>query len=67
MTLGIFLPLVLAAVAIIDLVAFRMMLARGKISERLFNLFSLASVSLPLLAYIILTVIVPSAGAVQMF
>ncbi|MBO6608952.1 MULTISPECIES: hypothetical protein [Altererythrobacter] len=67
MTLGIFLPLVLAAVAIIDLVAFRMMLARGKISERLFNLLSLASVSLPLLAYIILTVIVPSAGAVQMF
>ena len=67
MTLGIFLPLVLAAVAIIDLVAFRMMLARGKISERLFNLLSLASVSLPLLAYIILTVIVPRAGAVQMF
>ena len=67
MTLGIFLPLVLAAVAIIDLVAFRMMLARGKISERLFNLLSLASVSLPLLAYIILTVIVPSAGAVHMF
>ena len=67
MTLGIFLPLVLAAVAIIDLVAFRMMLARGEISERLFNLLSLASVSLPLLAYIILTVIVPSAGAVQMF
>lgn len=67
MTLGIFLPLVLAAVAVIDLVAFRMMLARGKISERLFNLLSLASVSLPLLAYIILTAIVPSAGAVQMF
>lgn len=67
MTLGIFLPLVLAAVAVIDLVAFRIMLARGKISERLFNLLSLASVSLPLLAYIILTVIVPSAGAVQMF
>ena len=67
MNLALFLPLVLAAVAIIDLVAFRMMLARGKISERLFNLLSLASVSLPLLAYIILTVIVPSAGAVHMF
>ena len=67
MTLAIFLPLVLAAVAIIDLFAFRMMLARGKISERLFNLLALVSVSLPLLAYIILTVIVPGAGAVQMF
>lgn len=67
MTLGIFLPLVLAAVAIIDLMAFRMMLSRGKISERLFNLLALVSVSLPLLAYIILTVIVPGAGAVQLF
>lgn len=67
MTLAIFLPLVLAAVAIIDLFAFRMMLARGTISERLFNLLALVSVSLPLLAYIILTVIVPGTGAVQMF
>jgi len=64
MTLAIFLSLVLAAVAIIDLFAFRMMLARGTISERLFNLLALVSVSLPPLAYIILTVIVPGAGAV---
>jgi hypothetical protein len=47
--------------------AFRMRLARGEISESLFNLLALVSVSLPPLAYIILTVIVPGAGAVQMF
>ncbi len=67
MTLAIFLPLILAAVAIVDLFAFRMMLARGTISERLFNLLALVSVSLPPLAYIILTVIVPGAGAMQIF
>ena len=66
MTLAIFLPLVLVAVAIIDLVAFRWMLSQGKISERMFNLLALASVSLPLLAYIILKFIVPSAGAIEM-
>lgn len=67
MTLSIFLPLVLAAVAIIDLIAFRMMLGQGKISERMFNLLALASVSLPLLAYIALTVIVPGIGAIELF
>ncbi len=47
--------------------AFPMMLARGEISESLFNLLALVSVSLPPLAYIILAVIVLGAGAVQMF
>ena len=47
--------------------ALRMRLARGEISESLFNLLALVSVSHPPLAYIILTVIVPGAGAVQMF
>ena len=66
MTLAIFLPLVLAAVAIIDLFAFRWMLSRGSINERMFNLLALASVALPLLAYIILKFIVPDVGAIEM-
>ena len=66
MTLAIFLPLVLAAVAIIDLIAFCWMLSQGKINERMFNLLALASVSLPPLAYIILKFIVPRAGAIEM-
>ena len=67
MTLAIFLPLILAAVAIIDLFAFRVILARGTISERMFNLLALVSVSLPPLAYIVLAVIVPDTGAMQIF
>ncbi len=67
MTLGLFLPLVFAAVAIIDLIAFRWMLSQGKISERLFNLAALASVALPVVAYVMLAVIVPSVGAIEMF
>ena len=67
MTLGIFLPLVLAAVAIIDLIAFSMMRQRGIIGDTLFNLLALASVALPLIAYIVLAVIVPDAGAIEIF
>ena len=67
MTLALFLPLVLAAVAIIDLVAFSMMRQRGIISDRLFNLLALASVALPFIAYIVLAVIVPGAGAIEIF
>ena len=66
MTLAIFLSLVLAAVAIIDLIAFSMMRQRGKISDNMFNLLALASVALPLLAYIVLTFIVPEVGAIEM-
>lgn len=66
-TLGLFLPLVLAAVAIIDLFAFSMMRQRGIVSDNMFNLLALASVALPVVAYIVLTVVVPSAGAIEMF
>jgi ABC-type dipeptide/oligopeptide/nickel transport system permease component len=67
MTLAIFLPLILAAVAIIDLIAFSMMRQQGKISDRVFNLLALASVALPFIAYLVLAVIVPDVGAMEMF
>lgn len=67
MTLAIFLPLILAAVAIIDLIAFSMMRQQGKINDRVFNLLALASVALPFIGYIVLAVIVPDVGAMEMF
>jgi hypothetical protein len=67
MTLAIFLPLILAAVAIIDLIAFSMMRQQGKINDRVFNLLALASVALPFIAYLVLAVIVPDVGAMEMF
>ena len=67
MTLDLFLPLILAAVAIIDLIAFSMMRQRGIISDNMFNLLALASVALPFIAYIVLAVIVPDAGAIEIF
>ena len=67
MTLAIFLPLILAAVAIIDLIAFSMMRQQGKINDRVFNLLALASVALSFIAYLVLAVIVPDVGAMEMF
>lgn len=50
MTLAIFLPLVLAVVAIIDLLVFRWMSARGMVDDGKFNIMALASFLLPVIA-----------------
>jgi len=67
MTLAIFLPLVLAAIAITDLIIFRTMLSKSAISERLFTWIALASILLPLVAFILLRFVVPDVGAIELF
>ena len=67
MTLGNFIPLLLALVTVIDLVAFRIMLAKGAIRDGMFNLLALGSVSLPFVAYAILAWVMPEWGAIEVF
>lgn len=67
MILSTFLPLVLAALAIIDLAVIRVMLAKGRIGEQVFHYIALASLSLPFIAYVMLAWIVPEVGAVELF
>jgi hypothetical protein len=67
MTLAIFLPLVLAVVAIIDLLVFRWMSARGMVDDGKFNIMALVSFLLPVIAYIVLNFVAPEAGAIEIF
>lgn len=65
MSLGTLLPALLALIALTDLVLFRAMLSRGRIGETAFNLMVLAALSLPVLAYVILNVMLPEWGRIE--
>ena len=67
MTLGTFLPALLAVVAITDLILFRVLLAKGSIKDRLLYILALGSLSLPPLAYVILNVVSPDWGMIELF
>lgn len=67
MTLGIFLPLLLALVALTEVPIFLHWRSKGKISEGAFPVLALSSVSLPFIAYGILNLVVPEWGAIEVF
>ena len=67
MTLGIFLPLVLALMALTEVPIFIHWRRTGKITEGVFPVLALASVSLPFVAYVLLNQIVPEWGAIEVF
>ncbi len=67
MSLDIVLPGFLLFVAIIDIPIFMFMRARGMMRDNVVNLMMLASVSLPLLAYVILKFVLPDVGAIEVF
>ncbi len=67
MTLGTLLPAVLLFVAFTDIPIFMFMRARGMMKDNVANLLCFASLSLPLLAYVILNFILPEVGANEVF
>jgi len=67
MTLGLFLPLVLAFFALTEIPIFLHWRAKGTISEGQFPIMALASLTLPVAAYFILNLLVPEWGAIEVF
>ncbi len=67
MTLGLFLPLVLAFFALTEIPLFLKWRSDGRISESAFPFLAIASLTLPVAAYFILNLIVPDWGAIEVF
>ncbi len=67
MTLDIVLPAFLLFVAITDIPIFLFMRARGIMRDNVANALAFASLSLPLLAYVILNFVLPDIGAIEVF
>lgn len=65
MTLGALLPAVLLFIAFTDIPIFMFLRARGMMKDRLANILSFVSLSLPLLTYGILRYVMPDIGAME--
>lgn len=67
MTLGLFIPLALLVISIIELPIFLLLRQRSAMTQRGFALVALASAALPLIAYGVLNYLVPDIGAMEVF
>ncbi|XUU61628.1 hypothetical protein ACRAQ6_04985 [Erythrobacter sp. HA6-11] len=67
MTLGLFLPLVLAFFALTEIPLFIRWRSNGTISESAFPILALASLTLPVAAYFVLNLFMPEWGAIELF
>jgi|GEM_PF-3772655 len=67
MTLGLFLPLLLALVALTEIPLFLRWRAKGIVSESAFPVLAIASVALPFIAYAVLNHVKPELGAIEVF
>ncbi|MEP5937907.1 MAG: hypothetical protein ABJ239_06235 [Erythrobacter sp.] len=67
MTLDLFLPLLLAAIALTEVPLFLHWRAKGIVSESAFPILAIASVALPFIAYVVLNLIRPDLGAIEVF
>ena len=67
MTLGLFLPLLLGLIALTEVPLFLSWRAKGIVSETAFPIMAIASVALPFIAYVVLNLIRPEWGAIEVF